>query len=319
MEKRGRLCVRGALVGLAFLSCFSFGAKTCDKAVAGRATVFDRLNVILKTPLVYVENDEFTQAGADAQIRLSADPIWSELRILITSASPSPDAEELFRLPPVPRNKQGHLFRKMNYLKFFVSVERERLAGVRRLREEHVLPLEDALAEALAIQKFLVWSNTRLVRSVMKHKHDPEGVIESDLFEHLIKLVQKFDYGMGFAFITLAQGALEKRALRALERAGRFASRHETQTEVVLAATPDYRSDEVDEGLTSDEGSVFVEEALSYLEPKERQILELRLGLLGDEPLLLKEIGERMHLTGERVRQLEARALRKLREHVPAA
>jgi RNA polymerase primary sigma factor len=43
-------------------------------------------------------------------------------------------------------------------------------------------------------------------------------------------------------------------------------------------------------------------------------VLRLRFGLAGREPCSLEEISRRLGLTRERIRQLEARALRKLRE-----
>ena len=52
---------------------------------------------------------------------------------------------------------------------------------------------------------------------------------------------------------------------------------------------------------------------LSVLDDRERQILGLRFGLGGEEPCTLKAIAERLALTPERVRQIEARALGKLR------
>jgi RNA polymerase primary sigma factor len=56
-----------------------------------------------------------------------------------------------------------------------------------------------------------------------------------------------------------------------------------------------------------------LEEVLADLPSLERQILEQRFGLLG-EPLTLEELGKRMNVSRERVRQLQVRALRKLQE-----
>ncbi len=50
------------------------------------------------------------------------------------------------------------------------------------------------------------------------------------------------------------------------------------------------------------------------LNEKEQYILRHRL--LADEPLTLREIGERYNVTRERVRQLEARLLEKIRKHL---
>ncbi|MBO4556208.1 MAG: sigma-70 family RNA polymerase sigma factor, partial [Elusimicrobiales bacterium] len=56
-----------------------------------------------------------------------------------------------------------------------------------------------------------------------------------------------------------------------------------------------------------------LKDALGELDPREREILEARYGLLGDDPKTLNEIGQSLNLSRERVRQLEARALQTLR------
>ncbi len=55
-----------------------------------------------------------------------------------------------------------------------------------------------------------------------------------------------------------------------------------------------------------------VRQALSELDEKERKVILLRFGLTGEEPKTLKEIGEVMNLSRERIRQIEAQALKKL-------
>ena len=52
---------------------------------------------------------------------------------------------------------------------------------------------------------------------------------------------------------------------------------------------------------------------LSQLTPQERQVLELRFGLDGEQRHTLAEIGRQMEVSRERVRQVELKALRKLR------
>ncbi len=54
-------------------------------------------------------------------------------------------------------------------------------------------------------------------------------------------------------------------------------------------------------------------DALDILPERERQVLEMRFGLGDDQPKTLREIGEALSLSRERVRQIESRALNRLR------
>jgi RNA polymerase sigma factor (sigma-70 family) len=62
-----------------------------------------------------------------------------------------------------------------------------------------------------------------------------------------------------------------------------------------------------------------VEKMLSQLDLRERRILSLRFGLDRGEPRTLEEVGEHFDLTRERIRQIEARAMSKLRHPTYAA
>jgi RNA polymerase primary sigma factor len=56
-----------------------------------------------------------------------------------------------------------------------------------------------------------------------------------------------------------------------------------------------------------------VNEVLSTLSPREARILRLRFGLDNDRPYTLEEVGQKFGLTRERIRQIEGKALRRLR------
>jgi len=64
----------------------------------------------------------------------------------------------------------------------------------------------------------------------------------------------------------------------------------------------------------SNADSEVIQKLLSRIDEREATILKLRYGLANEEPMTLKEIGVRVGLTRERVRQLERDALLKLRE-----
>jgi len=52
---------------------------------------------------------------------------------------------------------------------------------------------------------------------------------------------------------------------------------------------------------------------LRQLKPRERTVIEMRFGLGAEEARTLEEVGERLHLSRERIRQIEERAKQKLR------
>ena len=56
-----------------------------------------------------------------------------------------------------------------------------------------------------------------------------------------------------------------------------------------------------------------VQNALSVLTERERQVLEMRFGLVDGRDHTLEEVGKYFNVTRERIRQIEAKALRKLR------
>jgi RNA polymerase primary sigma factor len=76
-------------------------------------------------------------------------------------------------------------------------------------------------------------------------------------------------------------------------------------------------ADENDEspeiGLQEMERAHDVREAVESLNQREELIINLYFGLTGEEPYTLGEIGERLHLSKERIRQLKDRALLRLR------
>lgn len=69
----------------------------------------------------------------------------------------------------------------------------------------------------------------------------------------------------------------------------------------------------VEDKIISDSLKEQIIEVLEILSPKEREILELRFGLNGNDPLTLEAIGNRFNLTRERIRQIENKALNKLK------
>ena len=56
-----------------------------------------------------------------------------------------------------------------------------------------------------------------------------------------------------------------------------------------------------------------LEEVMSSLSEREKVVLKMRFGLEDGHPRTLEEVGREFHVTRERIRQIEAKALRKLK------
>ena len=61
-----------------------------------------------------------------------------------------------------------------------------------------------------------------------------------------------------------------------------------------------------------DSETELIEKLLGLIEVRDARILRMRYGLDNGDPMTLKEIGERVNLSRERVRQIENEALKKL-------
>ena len=77
---------------------------------------------------------------------------------------------------------------------------------------------------------------------------------------------------------------------------------------------PDKSSITPDGPVSRQETNHQVQRILDSLTPREQMVIRLRFGIGQDEPWTLEEVGQTMSVTRERVRQIEAKALQKLKE-----
>jgi RNA polymerase primary sigma factor len=78
----------------------------------------------------------------------------------------------------------------------------------------------------------------------------------------------------------------------------------------------DFRVAQPDETISQTEEFQTIIKLLDAIDERDARVLKLRFGLEGQEPLTLKQIGEEVGLTRERVRQIEVDALRKLQSRL---
>jgi len=68
------------------------------------------------------------------------------------------------------------------------------------------------------------------------------------------------------------------------------------------------------ERLIDDSLKNAIDNILTMLSDKERDVIKLRFGLGGGEPRILEDVGQLMSVTRERVRQIQEKALKKIRK-----
>jgi len=207
-----------------------------------------------------------------------------------------------------------------------LTVEEERELG-RRIQIERD---EAALSR-------LVESNLRFVVSYGK-RYRGHGVSFLELIHEgnlgLIEAARRFDPSRNVKFITYAVWWVRQAMMHALAdqtRAFTFppkllATLRHGAGDVSLSdpVGSDDSARELGDTFALDQTSVDDEmihrndvdeliEALGDLDGKEQEVVRLRFGFEDDEPKTLQEIGDRLHLSRERVRQIESRAKDKLR------
>jgi RNA polymerase primary sigma factor len=209
-----------------------------------------------------------------------------------------------------------------------LTVEEERALGT-RIRAD---------GDEFAVTR-LVEANLRFVVSYAK-RYRGFGVSFLDLIHEgnlgLIEAARRFDPSRNVKFITYAVWWVREAMMHVLSDQTRAFSfppklfgtlhgraedislsdpitRHDGQARALVDVLPQDAVPPVEETMIHQSDLDELADALHDLDGRELEVVRLRFGLENDEPHTLQEIGDRMHLTRERVRQIESRAKDKLR------
>jgi len=294
-------------------------AASCKKQA--NEALLARAARVMELPLAHMPNKEFCRAKAAERI-LAPTPAAEATRTRKT-ARPTDLPHylaSLYEVPLLTAAQEQHLFRQYNFLKYRATVLRNRLDPAcpdPQLVEE----IEQLHEQAVEVKNQLIRANLRLVVSIAKKHARQDNFFDlvSDGNVSLMRAVEKFNYALGFKFSTYATWAIKKNYARDHMTQAKYADRFRTSLEESLDWTPDVRSNNVQQERMQETRSMQVNQVLAQLNDREREIIQKRFGLNNySQAQTLQEVGDGLGISKERIRQIEARALDKLRKSIPA-
>lgn len=274
--------------------------------------------VMLKEQTVdFMDSAEFHRSNAEDRILNALPPEAKPTTSTKIPPGLPPYLASLYSIPLLTREDEVYYFRKMNYLRYKAAQLQKKLDPIRP-RAKDMDELERLLEQSSEIKNFLIRSNLRLVVSIAKRHMKPNTSffeMVSDGNMSLIRAIEKFDYGKGFKFSTYASWAVMKNFARSIPAEHTQLERFRTGNEEIFQNSSDYRLEHSQDEVTNHRQHAVIMGILDQLEPREKDIIVHRYGLSeGAAPLTLEQVGHRFGVTKERIRQLEARALKKMRK-----
>lgn len=296
------------------VACLAKAFSLSKTAVHG-ALMEARVKRLVEANVDYIDNDVFHQSNAEAVICGPAPEVDNSTVGRVPTGLPA-YLIELYRVPLLTKVHEQYYFRRMNFRKFQFSELRKEL-DVRKPSARMVSKLEAILAEITEVKNLLIRSNLRLVVSIAKrYLKANSGFFElvSDGNISLIRAVEKFDFARGNKFSTYASWAILKNFARSVPAEHKRLDRFRTGNDEVFEQKTEQRgSFFIDEHMNKSQRAV-IREMMQELDGREQKVIACRFGLSeGNEPETLEQVGSRLGVTKERVRQIEVRTLEKLR------
>ncbi len=260
---------------------------------------------------------------------MDADELWRKEMASLVAHTPVSDVEAVNRpqkqnhverlcaAPLLERQQERDLFCWMNYLKYRANVIRSTL-NVSRPSVRKLAQIESFLSRANQLRNHIVNSNTRLTVSIVKKYANENHAFDELLSEGincLIKAVEKFDVDRGFRFSTYATLAIRREIFRLIERTSRDRTRFTTGNGEVLDKQIGGDGEAEQKASRLSRIRHDVKQLLTHLDEREQYIVTARFGFVdvGMRPTFAN-LGHELGISKERVRQLQARAINKLRD-----
>ncbi|MBM4010444.1 MAG: sigma-70 family RNA polymerase sigma factor [Planctomycetes bacterium] len=298
-----------------------FGVRRASRRPDGwpAAELRRRRELLFDRSIVYIPCRQFLKA--DAESLASTAPADAAVPLETRDGPPAdargltPYLASLYKTRLLTKNEEQFYFRRMNWLKFRAAAARGRLDR-RRATRRQIEQIEGWLTEAETVKAILITSNLRLVVSIAKKFIDASWSFDELVSEGnvaLMRAVEKFNFALGNRFSTYATYAIQRHFFRLSHRGRQFRKRFvagddDLRDRADAEPEHEYRSAEQIDMLKE-----LFRSFLDELEPRERRIVVARFGFDGKPPRTFRELGSQMGVCKERIRQIQSRAMEKLR------
>jgi RNA polymerase sigma factor (sigma-70 family) len=269
----------------------------------------------IPSQVTYIYNNSFSQASTEEKLFGPNTPkivrsAWNGFTELAEETQPR-------RRVNLKHEEEVQLFLQFNYARYrLAKLVAAQLRRASLLRAQAMLHWHRRACEC---RDALVEFNMALVLSMAKKVYF-SSVDLGDLISEgniaLLRSVEKFDVARGYRFSTYACGSILKAFGRLAQKVGRY--RHLFPMEY----DPELEQGDADGEKHDNQWSESVDELLDVISRNragltklERTVIMERFALASrDQGRTLAQVGQRIGLTNERVRQIQNRALTKLRQ-----
>lgn len=283
---------------------------------------------ILEEPMDYIKSTEFDREGAQQRIYDEAPPIrrpdvsWYRPLMDDLSSAANKRAKSLNNPGTVLLTgaEERVLFLQYNYARHRVR-ELQTDIGEAQPTEDQAKELLHWYRIAQGYREQIAETNLALVLAMAKRTRMSE-VDFADLVSEgnmaLLRSVDKFDCDRGFKFSTYACRAILKAFSRQGVKLSKYRQRFPTDFDPALEKSNHLETlRALSEKESADEVKHIVMSNEADLTEVERTVIDHRFGLEGKEdksPLTLEQVGQIIGVTKERVRQIQNKALEKIRQ-----
>jgi RNA polymerase primary sigma factor/RNA polymerase sigma factor len=272
----------------------------------------NRLNKIIKEiPEKFFFEESFEKPGYAASILAEIPLSYKKV-----------EHNDLFKCSPLLTKKQEYLlFRKLNYLKYklvkitkgFAQNDKSpspkpcKEQNLKKLKNSGLTNLEKIISEISDVRNIILKANTRLIakqaKKMSKNPADADDLISIGCLD-IIKIINNFDYRRGLRFSTYCIRSIQTNLWRYQKRQYKI---RPADKEIKIEKIYHNDFSEINEKYKKQTAEkVFEIIRKNMKHPMQKiEVIKHHYGFDDKEPMNLKEVGDKMNLSRERIRQIK--------------